>query len=230
MVASVNLFAFLNLAILVWEDCIIEWCVSRWKVELRGLDLGPAPSWLDDPPSDFDHLPPGADEYANFSLDLSIKNNPKWLHVEILDLQVGFHGGTLVILFPSNVTLSRTSDVSITKRVRFDNFNELLYLCLNHVSWGEGPLITIIYFEAKFSFLGRTSRAVPMTTQVPFYGVKGVNRASRLSVTGRRIAQGCAELYDERRQAERSLAVSEYGKVVICDETSFWNTIVPLGA
>ncbi|KAF4687327.1 hypothetical protein FOZ62_013280, partial [Perkinsus olseni] len=95
MVASVNILAFLNLGVFVWEDYIIEGCVSRWKVELRGLDLGPAPSWLDDPPSDLDHLPPGADEYTNFSLDLSIKNNPKWLHVEFLDLQVAFHGGTL---------------------------------------------------------------------------------------------------------------------------------------
>ncbi|KAF4684719.1 hypothetical protein FOZ60_007371 [Perkinsus olseni] len=102
MVASVNFFALLNLGVFVSEYYIIEGCVSRWKVELRGLDLGPAPSWLDDPPSDFDHLPPGADEYANFSLDLSIENNPEWLHVEFLDLQVAFHGGTLVVLFPRN--------------------------------------------------------------------------------------------------------------------------------
>ncbi|KAF4652863.1 hypothetical protein FOL46_009459 [Perkinsus olseni] len=116
MVASVNLFAFLNLAILVWEDCIIEWCVSRWKVELRGLDLGPAPSWLDDPPWDFDHLPPGADEYANFSLDLSIENNPKWLHVEILDVRVNSDFGLLVYLFTEDVSFSGAADVSIFKK------------------------------------------------------------------------------------------------------------------
>ncbi|KAF4684718.1 hypothetical protein FOZ60_007370 [Perkinsus olseni] len=149
MVASVNLFAFLNLAILVWEDCIIEWSVSRWKVELRGLDLGPAPSWLDDPPLDFGHLPPGADEYTNFSLDLSIKNNPEWLHVEILDVVPGVGGGSLVIVFTDDVAFNGAADVSIAKRVRFDIINEADYLCLRHVPWGNEPFILKIFFEAR---------------------------------------------------------------------------------
>ncbi|KAF4733078.1 hypothetical protein FOZ63_005855, partial [Perkinsus olseni] len=116
MVASVNFVALLNLGVFVSEYYIIEGCVSRWKVELRGLDLGPAPSWLDDPPWDFDHLPPGADEYANFSLDLSIENNPEWLHVEILAVTADFEFGLLAYLFTDDVIFNGAADVSIAKR------------------------------------------------------------------------------------------------------------------
>ncbi|KAF4729947.1 hypothetical protein FOZ62_017974, partial [Perkinsus olseni] len=116
MVASVNFVALLNLGVFVSEYYIIEGCVSRWKVELRGLDLGPAPSWLDDPPWDFDHLPPGADEYANFSLDLSIENNPEWLHVEILAVTASFEFGILVYLFTDDVIFNGAADVSIAER------------------------------------------------------------------------------------------------------------------
>ncbi|KAF4651380.1 hypothetical protein FOZ61_010519 [Perkinsus olseni] len=229
MVASVNLFAFLNLAILVWEDCIIEWCVSRWKVELRGLDLGPAPSWLDDPPWDFDHLPPGADEYANFSLDLSIENNPKWLHVEILDVRVNSDFGLLVYLFTEDVSFSGAADVSIFKKVRFNTFNEAIYLCLRHVPWGDEPLIFTVCFEAKFSILGHTSRASTLQTWLPLHALKGgvPTREAKSKITkfGREIAKKCADFYYDFPDGKSLIAGMELGEVAMLDRASLWSSV-----
>ncbi|KAF4707500.1 hypothetical protein FOZ62_027187 [Perkinsus olseni] len=228
MVASVNLFAFLNLAILVWEDCSIEWCVSRWKVELRGLDLGPAPSWLDDPPWDFDHLPPGADEYTNFSLDLSIKNNPEWLHVEILDVKLGVGSGGLAVVFTDDVAFNGAADVSIAKRVRFDTINEVQYLCPRRVPWGNEPFILKILFEARFSFLGRNTRGLAMETCLPLHALKsGASaREARSNITGlrRKLVWRCANLYHHSPDEIWPIAGKEFGEIVMRGREFIWSS------
>ncbi|KAF4659326.1 hypothetical protein FOZ61_004838 [Perkinsus olseni] len=66
-----------NLGLMVSKNFIIEGCISRWRMEMRGFDMGSPTVWLNDPPQDFGYLPPEADKYVNLSVSLNIVNNPQ---------------------------------------------------------------------------------------------------------------------------------------------------------
>ncbi|KAF4658388.1 hypothetical protein FOZ61_005671 [Perkinsus olseni] len=90
IVHGIAFYVLLSISLIIWENYIIEACISRWKMELQSFDTGPEPAWLDNPPTDFLHLPPGTDKYVNFSLSLSLKNSPPWLGVELSSVGILF--------------------------------------------------------------------------------------------------------------------------------------------
>ncbi|KAF4720689.1 hypothetical protein FOZ62_031062, partial [Perkinsus olseni] len=125
------LYAFFNLGLLVAKDFIIEAYISRWKMELRSFSMGPPPAWLDDPAEDFLHLPPGSDEYANFSLTLMVENNPRWLKVGVLSVQMRAFGPALASFFTDGAAISEDGTLLFAAKVPLVDVCEGGYLCLH---------------------------------------------------------------------------------------------------
>ncbi|KAF4730881.1 hypothetical protein FOZ63_020899 [Perkinsus olseni] len=57
VMTCMGLYIFFNLGLMVSKNFIIERCISRWRMEMRGFDMGPPPVWLNNPPEDFLHVP-----------------------------------------------------------------------------------------------------------------------------------------------------------------------------
>ncbi|KAF4738189.1 hypothetical protein FOZ63_013051 [Perkinsus olseni] len=110
-------YALFNLGLMVAKDFIIEAHISRWRMELRSVSMGPPPAWLDDPPEDFLHLPPGSDEYANSSLTLMVENNPHWLKVGVFSVQMRAFGPTLASFFTDVAAISQDGTLSFAEKV-----------------------------------------------------------------------------------------------------------------
>ncbi|KAF4706327.1 hypothetical protein FOZ63_012071, partial [Perkinsus olseni] len=132
IVNVVAFYAFLNLGLMVWENHIIEACISRWEMELQNFDTGPAPSWLDNPPDYFVHLPPGTRKFANISLSLLLKENPPWLGVELLEVGIFNLKKELVRLIFDDPPSFEGSTISIAEKVPLSALDEVPYLCLHY--------------------------------------------------------------------------------------------------
>ncbi|KAF4649605.1 hypothetical protein FOZ61_001149 [Perkinsus olseni] len=143
IMTCMGLYIFFNLGLMVSKNFIIERCISRWRMEMRGFDMGPPPVWLNNPPHDFFHLPPGSDKYATFSLSLMIRNKPRWLKVEISTLD--------------KTAVYEDGEISITGKVPFARVNESAYTCLRDVQRTMQPLAITIVFESEFSLFGHRS-------------------------------------------------------------------------
>ncbi|KAF4738755.1 hypothetical protein FOZ63_011100 [Perkinsus olseni] len=158
-------YAFFNLGLMVAKNFIIEAYISRWRMEMQSFSMGPPPAWLDDPPEDFLHLPPGSDKYAHFSLSLMIKNNPHWLKVEVFSVQMRAFGSTLTNLFGDGAAVGEDGLLSLAETVPLADVCEGPYLCLRYSPSTE--LVAFeIYFEAKFTLFGHRSNAFLLATKV----------------------------------------------------------------
>ncbi|KAF4695681.1 hypothetical protein FOZ60_003693 [Perkinsus olseni] len=214
ILTGLALYAALNLGLMVSKNYIIEACISRWEMELQSFDLGPAPSWLDDPPQDFLHLPAGANKYADFSLSLLLKNNPPWLGVELSSVGIFIFEGALVHLRFDDTPVNEDGTVSIIDRVPLVDVTELPYICLLHASATEHLMAFTLILEAKFSLFGQGSNTFKLKTDLIYDTSGGDNYGMHrdLSARGEWIAQVC------RRACNRARVPTvrhHYGKVAV---------------
>ncbi|KAF4744228.1 hypothetical protein FOZ62_004200 [Perkinsus olseni] len=147
-----GLYIFFNLGLMASKNFIIEGYISRWRMEMRGFDMGPPPVWLNNPPQDFFHLPPDSDKYVNFSLSLVIANDPQWLGVEISDVRLFLSRRGVVHLYIDDVLVNGDGAISITEKI---------------------PLVEVeergIAFGAEFSLLGHKSNRFKLATNLTYY-------------------------------------------------------------
>ncbi|KAF4673204.1 hypothetical protein FOL47_010824 [Perkinsus chesapeaki] len=162
--------------------CIVKLSVSRWKVELRSLDLGPPPIWLDDPPGDFLHLPSGSSKYANISLTLAVDNNPSWLKVEVSEAQIMIgNGPMLVYLHQNSEPFVGNAEFSLASRVPLVHISEAAYSCLRHLPHDQSFILSV-GMEASFTIYGHTSRNFVVWVNTLYHGTKegGVRGNSKI--------------------------------------------------
>ncbi|KAF4730880.1 hypothetical protein FOZ63_020898 [Perkinsus olseni] len=192
-----GLYIFFNLGLMVSKNFIIEGYISRWRMEMRGFDMGPPPVWLNNPPHDFFHLPPGSDKYATFSLSVMVQNNPRWLKVEISTLD--------------NTAVSEDGEISITEKVPLVRVNELAYTCLRDVQRTMQPLAITIVFESEFSLFGHRSNAFELAAALT-YDALGYTNMARDIPWGGELALRCKETYKQPGVYPAGL---EYGEIVV---------------
>ncbi|KAF4710870.1 hypothetical protein FOZ63_033279 [Perkinsus olseni] len=184
-------------------------------MEMRGFDMGPPPVWLNNPPEDFLHLPPGSDNYANFSLSLMIKNNPKWLGVEISDVQLSLSRRVIVHLYIDDILVDEDGAVSVTEKVPLVAVEETGYICLHRALITERALSFKIAFGAEFSLFGHKSNLFKLATNLTYYvPEKGSNGYDH------RPSPGWKARADECSWASGQAGVStaaehHYGEVVV---------------
>ncbi|KAF4705196.1 hypothetical protein FOZ63_026620 [Perkinsus olseni] len=191
------LYAFFNLGLLVAKDFIIEAYISRWKMELRSFSMGPPPAWLDDPAEDFLHLPPGSDEYANFSLTLMVENNPRWLKVGVLSVQMRAFGPALASFFTDGAAISEDGTLLFAAKVPLVDVCEGGYLCLHSLPSTEQIVAFDIYFEAEFTLFGHRSNTFEFVTKVDYDASmeSSYHSEHELSPRGEMMARNCWEAY-----------------------------------
>ncbi|KAF4650833.1 hypothetical protein FOZ61_010981 [Perkinsus olseni] len=211
-------YAFFNLGLMVAEDFLIEAYISRWRMEMRSFSMGPPPAWLDDPPDDFLRLPPGSDEYANFSLSLVVENNPHWLMVEVFFLQIGVFDGTLAVFFTDGAAISEDGTLNLTTKTPLADVCEGAYLCLRYLSSTEQLVAFHVVLEAEFSLFGRRSNAVELSSWVTYNASVRDNYGDdhKLSPRGELMTQNhCEPFYS---QGAYILRGTHPGEVIVSEE------------
>ncbi|KAF4756977.1 hypothetical protein FOZ63_026584 [Perkinsus olseni] len=164
-----GLYIFFNLGLMASKNFIIEGYISRWRMEMRGFDMGPPPVWLNNPPQDFFHLPPDSDKYVNFSLSLVIANDPQWLGVEISDVRLFLSRRGVVHLYIDDVLVNGDGAISITEKIPLVEVEERGYICLHRALITERALSFRIAFGAEFSLLGHKSNRFKLATNLTYY-------------------------------------------------------------
>ncbi|KAF4720537.1 hypothetical protein FOZ63_009322, partial [Perkinsus olseni] len=194
---------------------IIEAYISRWRMEMRIFSMGPPPAWLNDPPVDFLHLPPGSDRYANFSLTLMVRNNPHWLKAEVFSVQIRAFGQTLVLFRADGTAISEDGTLSFAERVPLADVSEAAYLCLRYLPNTDQLVAFQIYFEAEFTLFGHRSNAFVFATKVTDDASVGGNYRDdhKLSPSGEMIAQNCWKPYYSK--ASFIPADARFGEVIV---------------
>ncbi|KAF4699106.1 hypothetical protein FOZ62_024670 [Perkinsus olseni] len=172
------------------------------------------PSWLDDPPQDFLHLPAGADNYAKFSLSLLLKNNPSWLRVELLEVKIFISKEDLVCLSFDDPPASKEGTISIVEKVPLTAVTEGAYLCLRYAPGMVRTLTLDFTLEARFTLFGRKSDTFELSTNLTYDLSQQGNYTEdhKLGPRGEWIAQICREhIYEE------ALPTAEHhtGKIVV---------------
>ncbi|KAF4683204.1 hypothetical protein FOZ60_009490 [Perkinsus olseni] len=211
-------YAFFNLGLMVAKNFIIEAYISRWKMEMQSFSMGPPPAWLDDPPEDFLHLPPGSDKHANFSLSLVVENNPHWLKVEVFYLQIGVFGGTLAVFFTEGAAISEDGTLNLTTNIPLADVCEGAYLCLRHLSSTEQLVAFHVVLEAEFSLFGHRSNAFELSSWVTHDASVGDNYGDdhKLSPWDELMAQNrCEPFYS---QGAYILRGTHPGEVIVSEE------------
>ncbi|KAF4686443.1 hypothetical protein FOZ62_030406 [Perkinsus olseni] len=218
IMTCMGLYIFFNLGLMVSKNFIIEGYISRWRMEMRGFDMGPPPVWLDDPPEDFGYLPPEADKYVNFSLSLNIVNNPQWLRVEISRVEIHpFKEPRYMVTLRagSGTAVDRDGTISISVRVPLAEVNEAAYFCLRHAPARLHQLPFTIDFEAKLTLFSHRSKTFLLRTRVGYDLLEMINnRNERHSHSLEEIiARKCHWVYDSGE--ELPIMRPHYGEVVV---------------
>ncbi|KAF4674308.1 hypothetical protein FOZ60_001266, partial [Perkinsus olseni] len=201
LILTASIFCALsNLGLMVAKNFIIEAYISRWKMEMRSFSMGPPPAWLDDPPEDFLHLPPGSDEYANFSLTLMVQNNPYWLKVEVFSVNMMVFGRSLTSFYAEGAAISEDGTLNFTTNIPLADVCEGAYLCLRHLSSTEQLVAFHVVLEAEFSLFGHRSNAFELSSWVTHDASVGDNYGDdhKLSPWDELMAQNrCEPFYSQ---------------------------------
>ncbi|KAF4756500.1 hypothetical protein FOZ63_029910 [Perkinsus olseni] len=214
IVHGIAFYVLLSISLIIWENYIIEACISRWKMELQSFDTGPEPAWLADPPTDFLHLPPGADKYVNFSLSLFLKNSPPWLGVELSSVRMLFFEEDLLHLLLEDSPAFEEGTISISAKVPLSALDEVPYLCLRYAPGMVRTLAMHFMLEARFTLSGRKSNTFLLSTNLTYdLSLRGnYTDDHKLGPRGEWIAQICREHCSK----EASPAVEHHtGEVVV---------------
>ncbi|KAF4695678.1 hypothetical protein FOZ60_003690 [Perkinsus olseni] len=171
IVNVVAFYAFLNLGLMVWENHIIEACISRWEMELQNFDTGPAPSWLDNPPDYFVHLPPGTRKVRQH-----------------------------LIIFVAQRESTLVGGGALGEKVPLSALDEVPYLCLHYAPGMVRTLAIEFVLEARFTLFGRKSNTFELSTNLTYDLSQQGNYTEdhKLGPRGEWIAQICREhIYEE---------------------------------